>query len=148
MIRRYGPPPGPQNYRLRPGAYAVLIRDGQALLTFQLAPNPEYQLPGGGIDPGESPLAALHREVYEETGWAIGAARRLGAYRRFCYMPEYGFWAEKLCSIWLARPIARRGMPLEQGHEARWLPLAEAGSQLPEPGMRAFFRLALARSRM
>ncbi len=82
MIPRYGPPPGRQNYRLRPGAYAVLIRGDRVLLTFQHQPTPEFQLPGGGIDPGESPLAALHREVLEETGWTIATPRRLGAYRR------------------------------------------------------------------
>lgn len=145
MIPRYGPPPGRQNYRLRPGAYAVLIRGDQILLTFQHQPTPEFQLPGGGIDPGESPLAALHREVLEETGWTIATPRRLGAYRRYCYMPDYGFWAEKLCSVWLARPVARRCPPLEPGHEARWLPLTDAARWLPEPGMWAFFRLALAR---
>ena len=73
MIPRFGPPPERQSYRLRPGAYAVLIRGGSALLTFQHAPESEYQLPGGGIDPGESPLAALHREVHEETGVRVHA---------------------------------------------------------------------------
>lgn len=90
MIPCFGPPPGRRNYRLRPGAYAVLIRGDQALLTFQHAPEPEYQLPGGGIDPGESPLAALHREVREETGWTIGQPRWLGAYRRF--LLSAGLW--------------------------------------------------------
>ncbi|WP_347268021.1 NUDIX hydrolase [Paracoccus sp. (in: a-proteobacteria)] len=144
MIPRFGPPPGRRAYRLRPGAYALLIRDGAALLTLQLRPEREFQLPGGGIDEGESPLAALHREVREETGWSIGAARRLGAYRRFCYLPEYGFWAEKLCTVWLARPLLRLGSPREPGHEAHWRPLAQIEPLLPDPGSRAFVRLALA----
>lgn len=143
MIPRFGPPPGPRRYRLRPGAYAILIRDGAALLTFQDAPQPEFQLPGGGIDPGESAQAALHREVYEETGWSIGLAHRLGAYRRYCHMPEYGFWAEKLCQIWLARPIRRLGPPTEPGHTAHWLPLDQVAAHLPDPGSRRFFQDAL-----
>ncbi len=145
MIPRYGTPPGRRAYRLRPGAYALLIRDGAALLTFQHAPEPEFQLPGGGIDLGESALAALHREVREETGWRIGYPRRFGAYRRFCYMPDYGFWAEKLCSIWLARPVARLGTPSEPGHEAHWVPLAQVTGLLPDPGSRAMVRAALRR---
>lgn len=143
MIPRFGPPPGPQRYRLRPGAYAVLIRDTRALLTFQAAPTPEFQLPGGGIDPGESAQAALHREVYEETGWTISTPRKLGEYRRFCYMPEYEFWAEKMCSIWLARPIRRLGPPTEAGHQAHWLPLAQVSALLADPGSRAFFDAVL-----
>ena len=106
MIRRFGEAVKPeQRYRRRPGAYAVLMREGQVLVTHQSEPNPEFQLPGGGIDPGESAIRALHREVYEETGWTISSARRIGAYRRFTFMPEYEIWAEKLCHIYLARPV-------------------------------------------
>jgi 8-oxo-dGTP diphosphatase len=140
MIPRFGPPPGHHSYRLRPGAYALLIRGDAALLTFQQAPEPEFQLPGGGIDPGESQLPALYREVREETGWSIGLPRRLGSYRRFCFMPDYDFWAEKLCHIWLARPIARLAPPSEPGHSAHWVPLAELPARLADPGARAFAR--------
>lgn len=143
MIARFGPPPGQRAYRLRHGAYALLIRDGKALLTFQQSPAPEFQLPGGGIDPGESALHALHREVREETGWVIGNPRRVGAYRRFCHMPDYGFWAEKLCSVWIARPVARLGPPSEPGHSAHWVPLARVAALLPDPGSRAFVTAAL-----
>jgi 8-oxo-dGTP diphosphatase len=79
MIRRIGERVvSGQRYRVRPGVYAVLLRGTEVLLTFQEAPVPEFQLPGGGIDAGEHPLPALHREVMEETGWTIGAARRIG----------------------------------------------------------------------
>lgn len=145
MIPRFGLAPGRQSYRLRPGAYALLIRADKALLTFQHQPEPEFQLPGGGIDPGESPLSALHREVLEETGWSIGLPRRLGVYRRFCHMPEYGFWAEKICSVWLARPILRLGPPIEPGHDAHWVPLPMLEHLLPDPGARHLVRLALRR---
>lgn len=38
------------------------------------------EFPAGGIEPGESPLAAAARELEEETGWRAGAVRALGAY--------------------------------------------------------------------
>ena len=38
----------------------------------------EWTLPGGGIDPGESALEALHREVWEETDQVIEDVRFLG----------------------------------------------------------------------
>jgi 8-oxo-dGTP diphosphatase len=125
---------------LRPGAYAILPRDGALLLTHQAEPEPEFQLPGGGIDPGEGPLEALHREVFEETGWSIAAPKRLGAFRRFTFMPEYDLWAEKLCIIYLARPIQRHGPPLEPGHEALWRTPQEAVQILGNPGDRAFVK--------
>lgn len=138
MIRRYGEPvKAGQRYRRRPGVYAVLLRGDSILATFQQAPVPEFQLPGGGIDAGEQPVAALHREVIEETGWKIDVLRRIGAFRRFTYMPEYDLWAEKLCTVYLARPVLRLGPPSEAGHTAVWLPVAEAVARLGNPGDRA-----------
>ncbi len=144
VIRRVGEPvlPG-KPYRMRPGAYAILIRGGDVLLTHQAEPIPEFQLPGGGIDPGEAPVSALHREVFEETGWAISRPRRLGAFRRFTFMPEYGLWAEKLCHVYLARPALRRGPPLEPGHTALWASLPDAAALVANAGDQLFLsRLA------
>lgn len=143
MIRRFGKPPHANvKYTLRPGAYAVLTRADRMLVTFQAAPDFEFQLPGGGIDPGESPIAALHREVVEETGWTISRPVRLGAYRRFVYMPEYEIWAEKLCTIYTARPATRLGPPTETGHTAFWMPADEAISRLANTGDRHFAEIA------
>lgn len=144
MIRRFGEPlVRGQRYGIRHGVYAVLLRGREALITHQAEPEPEFQLPGGGIDPGESPLRALHREVWEETGWSIALPRRLGAFRRFVYMPEYDKWAEKLCTVYLARPVRRLGAPSEPGHEAIWMPAAEAVPLLGNDGDRHFLEAAL-----
>lgn len=144
MNPRYGEPrESGQRYIRRPGAYAVLWRNGRVLLTHQREPWPEFQLPGGGIDPGESPLQALHREVGEETGWRIAVTRRLGAFRRFTFMPEYDLWAEKLCAIYLAMPVRRLGPPSEPGHSAHWLAPEIAVEAVGNPGDAAFLRRAL-----
>lgn len=141
MTRRYGEQIRADiRYRRRPGVYAILPRGGQVLLTFQEEPRPEFQLPGGGIDPGEHPVGALHREVREETGWRIGPPRRLGFYRRFAYMPEYDLWAEKVCEIWVARPVARLGPPIEAGHSAVWVTPRRALSLIDNAGERDFLR--------
>lgn len=149
MNRRYGERvQSDRRYRARPGVYAVLVRGGDVLLTHQMDPTPEFQLPGGGIDPGESPIRALHREVWEETGWHIGTVRRLGMYRRFTFMPEYDLWAEKLCHIYLARPTRALGPPPEPGHTALWAPLSDAADWLTNGGDADFVRrLAISRSR-
>jgi 8-oxo-dGTP diphosphatase len=137
MIRRYGETVQPgRRYTRRPGVYAVLLRGDHILATHQAAPVPEFQLPGGGIDKGEQPIAALHREVFEETGWKIEVTRRLGAFRRFTYMPEYDLWAEKLCTVYLGLPVRRLGPPSEAGHSAVWLPVHRALDLLGNPGDR------------
>ncbi|MHA7874853.1 NUDIX hydrolase [Roseivivax sp.] len=144
MTFRVGPPPeANRRYTLRRGAYAVLIRDREVLLTHQETPHPEFQLPGGGIDPGESPLAALHREAFEETGWRIATPRRLGAFRRFTYMPDYDLWAEKLCIVYAARPVLALGPPTEPGHLAVWMPPALALEALGNDGDRKFLARCL-----
>lgn len=146
MIRRFGEVPcSGIHYRLRPGVYAILPRGGRILVTHQSEPVPELQLPGGGIDPGESPLRALHREVFEETGWSIAQPRRIGAFRRFTYMPEYRFWAEKLCMIYLARPVRPLGPPSEPGHRAVWLWPEQAVRDMGNAGDRHFVSRVLGR---
>jgi 8-oxo-dGTP diphosphatase len=39
-----------------------------------------FMQPGGKLDPGESPVAALHREVREELGVGVVAIRPLGRF--------------------------------------------------------------------
>lgn len=129
-----------QEYILRPGVYAILPLGKEVLLTHQSKPSPEFQLPGGGVDPGESQLCALHREVMEETGWRIAFARRLGAFRRFVYMPEYNIWAEKVCTIYVARPIRKLGPPSEAGHQAVWASPDAAVNIITNEGDRAFIQ--------
>ncbi|KAA9006891.1 NUDIX hydrolase [Histidinibacterium aquaticum] len=149
MIPRYGEPVRPGiRYRPRPGAYAILPRGGKLLVTFQAEPEPEFQCPGGGIDPGEGPVRALHREVYEETGWLIARPRRIGAYRRFAYMPEYDKWAEKIAHLYVAVPVRRLGPPTEPGHTALWLTPEEALEAVANDGEReALKRLYSTRGR-
>ncbi|WP_170596666.1 NUDIX hydrolase [Ruegeria arenilitoris] len=144
MIRRFGETPEPgRKYTRRVGVYALLPRGASLLLTCQTEPGPDLQLPGGGIDPGESPIVALHREVFEETGWSIADPRRVGAFRRFAYMPEYDLWAEKVCLIYRARPVQRKGPPTEPFHEAVWMNTGDAVHMLGNAGDRHFARLHL-----
>ena len=119
MIRRFGESvKNDISYTRRPGVYALLPIRQNLLLTHQNAPEPEFQLPGGGVDPDEHPIRALHREVMEETGWIIGRPKKIGAFRRFVYMPEYNMRAEKLCHIYLAKPILKKSEPTEADHTA------------------------------
>mgnify|MGYP000651618450 CR=1 FL=1 len=141
MIRRFGSvPQAGRAYERRAGAYAVLARGDRLLVTCQHGSEPDYQLPGGGIDPGESPTMALHREVYEETGWHISTPRRIGTFRRFVYMPEYDLWAEKICMIFLARPTMKIGPPTEPDHSAHWMTTDVAVRSLSNAGDRFFAR--------
>ena len=146
MIPRVGhAPDANQQYTLRPGAYAILPQARGFLLTMQIAREMDIQLPGGGIDPGESPLQALHREVLEETGWRIATPKRLGAFRRFVFMPEYDLWAEKLCHVYVAKPIYQMAPPIEPDHMNLTLAADEAIESLGNDGDRLFLSHYVAR---
>ena len=125
-------------YTRRAGVYAILPINGKLLLTHQMKPIPEFQLPGGGIDPNEHPIPALHREVMEETGWRIARPRRFGAFRRFVYMPEYDLWAEKVCTVFLAQPVLRISNPTETGHSDHLIPFEDARDFVVNPGDNSF----------
>lgn len=64
----------------RIGAYAVVVSSrgllGTVNSTLTGAPG-TWTLPGGGIDPGESPSEAVLREVYEEAGQKVRIERVL-----------------------------------------------------------------------
>ena len=145
MIRRVGQVPQTDKvYRLRAGAYAILPLKGRFLTVAQVDDDVEIMLPGGGIDPGESPLQALHREVIEEIGWRIAYPRRLGAFRRFVFMPDYDLWAEKLCHVYVARPVRQIAEPVEPDHHAMVLSGSEAVAALGNDGDRMFMERYLA----
>lgn len=131
-------------YTRRPGAYGVILRGDQALLALNDSVGEEFALPGGGIDPGESPVQALHREAMEETGHRIAVVRRVGAYQRFTYMPEYDLWAHKICHIYLCRAARCVDAPSEPDHTPLWLPAGEAAETLSLAGDREMFVRALA----
>lgn len=64
--------PGDQIRRhQRVAAYALVVSPRGILGTVNSSSTPApgaWTLPGGGVDPGESPAAAVLREIYEETG--------------------------------------------------------------------------------
>ena len=85
----------------------------------------QFELPGGKVEEGEDPAAALTREIVEE----LGARLTIG--ERVC--PEDGQWwpilGGRVMGVWLAEvapgsPAPRAGA----SHlEARWVPLADLG---------------------
>lgn len=140
-MRRYGPSPNPAiRYRDRPGAYAVIFDGaGNALMAKQ---GDHILLPGGGIEPGESVLQALHREVYEETGWRVAPIVRLGAFSRHCWLTEERYHSRKIQHVYLCRAVRRLGPPLEPDHTPVWANAATAARILAVDGERVFMETA------
>lgn len=54
----------------RPSARGIVVKDGKVLLN-HITKYDNYEFPGGGLEPGETPEQALVREVAEETGRVV-----------------------------------------------------------------------------
>lgn len=71
--------------RIRPGVKAFIVHEGKILviklhLTYDGENRIFHDLPGGGIEPGESLHDALRREVAEEVGLKINVEHPVGGW--------------------------------------------------------------------
>lgn len=69
---------------MRVAAYAVITDDENRMLLARWIEGRRiaWTLPGGGLEPGEDPTAAVRREVREETGFTIAVDELLGIHSR------------------------------------------------------------------
>jgi 8-oxo-dGTP diphosphatase len=65
-----------KNFKFRASAYGVLIKDGKVLFKRQQSVK-KFDLPGGGIEIGETIPEGLVREFKEETGLTVKIGRLL-----------------------------------------------------------------------
>ena len=66
---------------LRPSSAGVIFDStGERVLLVRRSDNGQWDVPSGGIDPGESAAEACAREVLEETGLVVEAGRLIGVY--------------------------------------------------------------------
>lgn len=116
----------------RIGAYAVIVR-GDALLLTRISalgyPPGWWALPGGGIDQGEAPSAALVRELHEETGLTPTSVRLVDVHHVHTVAPGRGDRYEDYHGIHLlyAVEVAPDQAPrvVEQDgttDDVRWIP--------------------------
>lgn len=79
--------------RIRPGVKAFIVHQGKILVVKERITRPNQpleimlDLPGGGIELGESFEEALKREVFEEVGLQVAVERPVGGWEFFIEKP-------------------------------------------------------------
>lgn len=125
--------------RQRVAAYAVVIRDDTILLSRlarRVSRDELWTLPGGGLDHGEDPRAAVVREVYEEAGLDVEIADTARVYSgHYPSMRRDGrtfdYHALRIVYDGWVAPGAPEPRVVEvdgSTAEARWVPLADVRS--------------------
>ncbi|GEB52050.1 MULTISPECIES: (deoxy)nucleoside triphosphate pyrophosphohydrolase [Streptomyces] len=99
----------------------AVVRDGKLLAARRTSPSAlagRWELPGGKVDPGESPQAALTRELHEELGVDVTVGERLPG--------EVELGQGLVLCAWLARLERGEPRPLQDHDQVRWVDVREA----------------------
>jgi 8-oxo-dGTP diphosphatase len=127
-VPQFGSPEPGRDYPDRPAAFAVVEQDGRIAVvrvTFAKGGG-RLDLPGGGVDPGETPAQAAARECGEEVGLRIAVDELLTRADHF-FVNENGE-AKNTRGVFLAARLLAEAPELktEDDHALEWMAPHEA----------------------
>ncbi|HKT54781.1 MAG TPA: NUDIX domain-containing protein [Caulobacteraceae bacterium] len=125
---QFGAPRPALSYADRPAAYGLLERGGLLALVHVSLPRraPFFDLPGGGVDPGEDEARALVREFGEETGLVVRPGALVARARQFMISAKGEPFNSRNGFFETAMEGEDAALKIEQEHVLVWRDPAEA----------------------
>ena len=110
--------------KTRAACRGIVVEDGNILLSYETVSD-QWFIPGGGMEPGETPEACVVRELAEETGCQV---RPLGQFLSiFEYYEEWEYISHYfVCEVTGQTERKLTPAEAERGLVPRWLPLEAA----------------------
>jgi 8-oxo-dGTP pyrophosphatase MutT (NUDIX family) len=113
----------------RESVYAIVVRDDHILMLWRhrfITGEWGWEVPAGWVDSDEDPVAAVRREVEEETGWQPGRVEKLAEYNA-----QSGI-SDMLFSLFIMEAACQLGEPTDVGESSKveWVPVAQLRSMI------------------
>ncbi|HEY9236842.1 MULTISPECIES: NUDIX domain-containing protein [Phenylobacterium] len=117
-----------RDYADRPAAFGLLARDGRIAVVFVRKPDDAtwFDLPGGGVDPGETSAQAVVREYGEEAGLKVRAGEVFGLADQYFVNTEGVAWNNRSSFHRLEFIAEDASLKIEDDHTLLWLEPLEA----------------------
>lgn len=126
-----------QDYPKHIVAVAGLVRNAVGQVLMLQSPRRDWEFPGGQVEEGETLIAALEREIFEETGVRASVKALVGLYSNLKQPPI--LIADFICDYLSGQPITS-----EESLQVEWLEPAEALSRVNRPSIRGRLEQMLA----
>lgn len=126
---QFGQPEPGRDYPDRPAAFVVLAHEGR-IACVRVAwrrGGPKIDLPGGGLDPGETPAQAAIRECGEEAGLKVEVVGEAFAAADHYFVNDEGASNNTRGQFFAARLVGHEPtLKIEDDHSLVWLEPLEA----------------------
>lgn len=125
---QFGRPEPGRSYRDRPAAFGIVEREGRIAVVRVAKPgHPAWiDLPGGALDPGESPEQAVVREYGEETGLKVAAGEAYARADQMFVNTDGEAFNNRATFFRLSLQGEDPALKIEDDHALAWLDPQEA----------------------
>lgn len=121
-VPQFGERQGGRVYADRPAAFGILQREGKIALVHIVKTDGAswHDLPGGGVDPGETPEQGVVREFGEEAGLAVATRSSFGVADQFFINTEGLAWNNRSVFFSLDLLAEAPALKVEDDHTLMW----------------------------